>query len=196
MADGTLTTVEDEPVMAEDRDSIRLAHESDVTPEDSSAWLGHLEDYRVEPMFTQFGRSRPALAESERLDSVFKGYCGYLVETFRLRARATKLGYTRGPTEDGGWFYTYRKHFPSLRLEALIEFTGNALPEQNRTVALKTLSFQTVTMESPGATSSRPVLLGEVPTVLFTECWNDLRQLAAEGTGYEPEWEAKIENAR
>ncbi len=33
--------------------------------------------------------------------------------------------------------------------------------------------------------------LGEVPAVLLTECWNDIRQIAAEGPGFDADWEKK-----
>jgi hypothetical protein len=34
--------------------------------------------------------------------------------------------------------------------------------------------------------------LGEVPAVLLSECWNDMRAVAAEGT-FDAEWEKKIQ---
>jgi hypothetical protein len=36
--------------------------------------------------------------------------------------------------------------------------------------------------------------LGEVPDVLLCESWNDVRALAAEGTGFDPEWEKKCQS--
>ena len=35
--------------------------------------------------------------------------------------------------------------------------------------------------------------LSEVPSVLLSECWNDLRQIAAEGPGFDPDWEKKTQ---
>jgi hypothetical protein len=32
-----------------------------------------------------------------------------------------------------------------------------------------------------------------VPPVLLSECWNDLRQIAVAGTGFDPEWAKKAE---
>ncbi len=39
--------------------------------------------------------------------------------------------------------------------------------------------------------STQPIPLGEVPTVLLAECWNDYRQIAADGSGFDPDWEKK-----
>jgi hypothetical protein len=35
------------------------------------------------------------------------------------------------------------------------------------------------------------VSLGEVPEILLSECWNDMRSIAEMGTGFDPNWESK-----
>jgi hypothetical protein len=62
------------------------------------------------------------------------------------------------------------------------------VPETNRVVALLTLSFTR-------SVGSRIVALalGDVPPVLLSECWSDLRACAAEGAGFDPEWQSKSE---
>jgi hypothetical protein len=113
---------------------------------------------------------------------------GYTLEAFALRNRAIKLGWTRGPAEDGGWFHVYLKRFPSLGLVAQLRFTGNGLPEENRTVGLLELGF---VREAPEQSvhGGQPVPLGDVPAVLLSETWHDVRSIAAEGGGYDPDWE-------
>ena len=93
------------------------------------------------------------------------------------------------PAEDAGWFFGYDKRFPTLGIVATIAFTGNGLPEENRTVALKELSFRRETPDGRRA----DLTLGDVPAVLVSECWHDLRLLAAEGSGFDPDWEKKTE---
>ena len=39
---------------------------------------------------------------------------------------------------------------------------------------------------------SEGVPLGEVPAVLLSECYNDLRTIAAGGTGHDPAWEKRV----
>lgn len=90
----------------------------------------------------------------------------------------------RGATEDGGWFYSYTKRFASLGMEAVAGFSGNPLPEENRKVALTTLAFRRAGGEVP---------LGEVPLGILSECWNDMRLMAAEGPGFDPDWQSKVE---
>ncbi len=194
LSDGTLTDARDEEVTLGADARVRLAHSRTVSKEEADAWLAHFGDYEVAPLFEQFGREEYVLADEMRRETDVKDFEGHLVEAFKLRGRATALGYTRGQSEDAGWFYTYKKTFLGLRLEAFIEFTGNGLPEENRVVALKSLSFSSLGGQTSGYRSSGHSLpLGKIPPVLLSEVWNDMRSIAAQGTGYDPDWEKKSE---
>ncbi len=193
LSDGSLTDVTDDPVTLGADDLIRVAHECQVTPEQSQAWRQHFKDYNVETLFDQFGRQNFNLSEENRNESDVADFQGHVLEAFKLRGRANKLGYTRGQAQDGGWFFDYHKRFPTLGIEATIEFTGNGMPEENRNVALTILHFDRVAEggESLGGVSK--MMLSEVPSVLLSECWNDIRAIAAEGTGFDPAWEKKTQ---
>ena len=182
--DGSLTDVEDNPLTLADEARVRLAHDSLLSAEALAQWQQHLVDYEVAPLFQQLGKGVYQLPEGQGDAHSIEDFKGHLLETFALRSRALKLGYTRGATEDAGWFYTYEKFFVSLGLSADIRFTGNPLPESNRTVALVDLTFYSEGYSLP---------LAEVPTILLSECYNDLRLIAAQGTGFDPDWEKKSE---
>ena len=186
--DGTLTDVDDEEVTVPPDAVVAVAHDTNLDDADVKAWQQHFDDYEVVPLFQQFGKGLFELPESKantREDTDFKGY---LLEAFTLRGRAAKLGYTRGSTEDGGWFYSYEKRFPTLGLSAVIGFSGNPLPEQNRTVALSGLRF----VKHAANGSAVALRLGDVPAVLLSEAYADIRLVAGEGTGYDPDWEQKV----
>lgn len=195
LADRTLTDPADDAVELPADAEIRLAHGTFLSAADAAAWRTHLADYAVESLFAQFGEAAYTLPADAREQTESTDFRGHLVEAFRLRGRATKLGYVRGQTEDGGWFYSYRKNFAALGLEAVVEFTGNGLPEENRTVALRGLSFargaDPAVRHDFGGGNGGGVPLGEVPPVLLSECWSDLRRIAAEGPGFDPDWEKK-----
>jgi hypothetical protein len=193
LGDGTLTDFQDGRVNLPEEATVRIAHGSLVGDEERRGWPRHLADYGIEPLFDQFGGERYELSEAARNETRLTDFLGHLVEAFKLRGRATALGYVRGASEDGGWFYVYRKGFATLGLEAVIEFSGNGLPEENRTVALKALYFVRSSTGSPGYRGERELKLKEVPPVLLSECRNDFRALAAEGSGFDPEWEKKVE---
>lgn len=190
LEDGSLTNETDDAVTVPSDAVVRLAHAASVTPEQAKAWAQHLADYDVTPPFDQFGRAPFVLPDAKKKDTVLKDFEGHRLTTFQMRGKATKLGYVRGEAEDGGWFRVYRKPFPSLALQAEIEFTGNSLPEEDRPAALEGLSF--VRIKPDGEAGARwnrtAVELGKVPPVLLSECYNDVKQLAADGTGYDPEW--------
>jgi hypothetical protein len=46
-----------------------------------------------------------------------------------------------------------------------------------------------------GAAGLEParMALGQVPSVLLNECWTDLRTIAADGKGFDPDWEKKVQ---
>jgi hypothetical protein len=188
LADGTLTGPDDGPLTLAEDARIGLAHPSLLSDELVAAWSSHLDDYEIDPLFDQLGRKPYRLAESLSTANELKDFEGHILEAFKLRGRATRLGYVRGPAEDGGWFHRYVKHFPGLGMAVEVEFTGNSLPEENRKVALLALRFGR-TGEQVGVT--QPVELADVPAVLLSECWNDVREIAAEGLGFDPEWQAK-----
>lgn len=187
--DDTLTGVDDVEVRLTAEAVVRVAHGSALTAADLAAWQAHLDDYEVVPLFRQLAAGGASLGavEAGRLEAT--DFRGHLVEAFRLRSRATKLGYTRGAPGDGGWFVTYEKRFPTIGITTVVQFSGNSLPEENRTVALETLSFERLVGES----WNRPrIRFGDVPRVLLDEAYADLRAMAGDGTGYDPEWEKKV----
>ncbi len=190
--DGTLTDCDDGEVTLADSDKIRLAHGCQI-PAAAAGWTKHLADYDVAPLFTQFGREAYSPPENKRAETAIRDFTGHVVEAFKLRGLATKFCYGRGPAQDGGWFFDYVKVFPGLKLQVHLNFSGNGLPEENRPVALTEMVFQRSGPER--ATFFQPaanLALAEVPAVLLTECYNDLRTIAAAGTGFDPEWEKKM----
>ena len=183
--DGSLSDADDNEVQVPPEARVRVAHDSLLSPGQIAQWQTHLADYQVVPLFQQLGKGEYILPADKAHADAIEDFAGYLIETFALRNRALKLGYTRGAAEDGGWFYVYEKRFPTLGIVASIEFTGNGLPEENRTAALLKLSF--------AATQGGRMNLDKVPKVLLSECYNDMRLVAAEGSGFDAEWQKKSE---
>jgi hypothetical protein len=191
LEDGSLTNETDDAVTFAPDTVVRLAHTANTPAALGAAWRQHFTDYDVTPPFDQFGRVAYTLPDEKKKETEILDFRGHGLTTFQLRGKATKLGYVRGEPGDGGYFTTYRKLFPSLSLAAEIEFTGSSLPETDGPAALVSLSFVRVspTNEDANRWTQRPVELVKVPPVLLSECYNDLKQLAAEGSGFNPEWE-------
>ena len=191
LEDGTLSGVDDAAAAVPADATVRVAHAYSIPAELAQKWIAHLADYKVEPLFQQFGRAPYALNEETSRQTQIEDFKGCLIEAFKLRGAATKLGYSRGQAEDGGVFMLYSKQFSTLGLQANIEFTGNSLPETNRNVALVALSFNRTTEKADYWSMSAGLPIEKVPGVLLSECYNDIRQIAQAGTGFDPDWEKK-----
>ncbi len=181
--EGEYIDAEDNPIDPGKSASVRIAHGATMRQEDATAWVAHLQDYEVTPLFVQFGRELKQLESKQQEKILIEDRKGWVLESFQLRGIASKLGYERGMAEDGGWFIEYRKEFNGAGLTAVIEFTGNVLPEENRPVALLSLGF-----EKNSKRMKRMVKLGEVPKVLLSECWNDFHAMAGKAS-FDPGWE-------
>ncbi|MFI5706883.1 DUF4132 domain-containing protein [Kribbella sp. NPDC051620] len=188
LEDGTLTDVDDNVVDLPADAVIAIAHDSLLDEGAVKDWQAHLVDYEIVPLFQQFGKGVYVLPEELSAETEVTDFRGHLVEAFALRARTGKLGYARGQGQDGATFWDYEKRFPTLGLTVVVEFSGNQLPERNKTVALTTLSFR---LAGEGGSRSTP-RLGDIPAVLLSEAYNDLRLMAADGTGFDPAWEKTI----
>ena len=193
LEDGSLTNAADEEVTLGPDVRVKLAHTANVPPELEPAWQQHFKDYDVEPLFPQFGRPVYIASEKSKKDNGIHDFEGHCLTTFQLRGKATKLGYIRGDAEDGGSFAVYRKPFPSLRVQSVIEFTGSYVPEQDIPAAITELYFTAMKTGHEGVSSwnETRVPLDKIPAVLLTECYNDVKTIAAEGSGYDAEWRKK-----
>jgi hypothetical protein len=185
LGDGSLTDVDDNPITVADTATVRIAHAFTLHAELADRWQQHLSDYKVMPLFPLFGRGVYRLPADLQQAHELKDFEGYVLPNFTLRSRAQKLGYARA-NHGESWFTDYTRTYRGLGITAVIEFTGSSFPEENKPVALLSLKFVRI----EGDTREN-LMLGEVPGVLLSECYQDLRQLAAESKGFDPQWAQK-----
>ena len=189
LEDGSLSGPEDETIETDAFASVKLAHQSLVDDATSALWKAHLDDYEVDPLFPQFGRPLLELSDAQKKETEIDDRKGHMIETFRLRGAATKLGYERGEAMDGGSFLDYTKQYQGLGITVAIEFSGSYMPEENIPAALTALKFRKITKGS--SSYGAGMKLGDVPSALLSESWNDFHEIAAAGTGYDEDWERK-----
>ncbi|MDH6258075.1 DUF4132 domain-containing protein [Bradyrhizobium sp. BR13661] len=187
LEDLSLTDSSDNAVDPASFATVQLAHRSLLTAEQSESWKQHFADYKVEPLFNQLDRPVLASAVGGSIDD----RAGFIIEAFKLRSAAQKLGYDRAQAEDGGWFTQYIKPFAGIAINAVIEFTGSPLPEENRAVALVAAKFVRA-RKGQRSSYGAQLALNEVPPVLLSEVWNDLHQIAAAGSGFAADWRNKV----
>jgi hypothetical protein len=185
--DGSLLDTADDDIALAPDASVRLAHATMMTAAQAKDWLAHFKDYKLGALFAQMTRPLPppAVRDTESIADRL----GWTSDTFTLRGAFGKLGYQRGQGEDGGVFFEYQKSFPSAGIRACIEFSGNALPEENLPAALKSLAFYSL---GAARYSPAPVPLERVPPVLLAEAYGDYHAVAAACAGFDAEWEKKM----
>jgi hypothetical protein len=188
MADGSLSGNDDTAVTLAPEAEIRIAHDLWLDDAAIAAWRQHLSDYDIKPLFQQFGKGRYTLpdAKAEALTDAR----GVVMDAFTLRGRMAKLGFARGPVEDGPSFNIYEKRLPSLQLGVILEFSGNSMPEENRKIALIEMRFVRLG-ELQYQMQTLP--LGDVPPVLLAESHHDLKTLARDGV-LDPEWQKRFDH--
>ncbi|NOR63794.1 MAG: DUF4132 domain-containing protein [Rhodobacteraceae bacterium] len=184
-AEGDYINADDEAVDPAGFSSLRLAHGALITPELAEKWQAHLADYEVNLLFAQFGRPLFRADTDMGKLSKIEDRKGWMSDTFTFRGAAKKLGYERGAPEDGGFFFQYIKSFKDAGLHAVIEFSGNSLPEENVAAAMFHVEFQN------SAGGRQAVLIKDVPPVLLSECWNDYRDMIAKGS-FDADWKKKM----
>lgn len=189
LADGTLSDHQDNELRVDDNEKIKLAHTFTLSNEDCRAWLKHFSDYEVMPLFDQFTRDPYILPANHSSETVIKDFAGYRTIGYKLRDQAAKLGYTYGQKSSEGWITEFKKSYQSLKLEAVFRFTGAYLPQMDNYVYLLKLYF--LEMDLTGKSDRQEVhrKLTEIPRVLLSETWNDLREIAARGEGFQPHWQ-------
>ncbi|GAB08287.1 hypothetical protein GOARA_006_00460 [Gordonia araii NBRC 100433] len=180
--DGTLTDVHDDEVTLSAGATVQIASAAVLDGDTVARWATHFDDYDVEPLFGQFAPVyRPPNPQARSVDD----FTGHLLGMFALRSAATKRGYERGETGDGGVVFDFQRTFPILGITVTIGFSGAQQPLDDVTVALKQVTFR----DSRGS-----MRLGAVPSALLSAAVADAAAIAALGA-YEPDWEDKVDYA-
>ncbi|MCP4215749.1 MAG: DUF4132 domain-containing protein [bacterium] len=191
--DGGLVDAAGKGITMEKTASIRLAHSCYIEAKQVEAWRLHFHDLDAAfflPQFpTEFFES-PA-AEEEAVDiSDFKGY---MLDNVVLKRTVDALGYTVGRRDDPHYFFRYVKPFVSRGIEAVIEFSGAKNSSEQKKVALVGAYFRKIWEKGdPAYVMHRKLLLIQIPAVLVSETWKDIKQVAAVGSGFAEDWQNKI----
>ncbi|TFT47214.1 DUF4132 domain-containing protein, partial [Proteus mirabilis] len=183
--DGALLNLEDDEVTLQNDSLIQLAHAALVNEDERKAWIAHFKDYKVKFLFSQMEHKIPDL---DLTQTEVEDRKGWITDTFTLRGILTKMGYQRGPAEDGGSFSHYYKFFSSLNYYVNIGFSGSYVPEENIPAVLFDLSFE---KDQQNYWDRNNIELKQVPPILLAESYADYLKVAEACAGFDPEWEKK-----
>ena len=149
---------------------IRLAHSTHLTPEEEARWGQHFADYEVIAFLPQLGRKRLHLEASKASETRIAA--SHTIHALKLRGHATRLGFDRGPTGDGGYVDSFEQRLPALGMTMVIVHAPVQLGDEKHDTTLEGIEF--VRSEQ-----HEPLALGQVPKVLLNEGWNVLLALMA-----------------
>ncbi len=183
--DGSLITNQDDEILLDQNHFITVAHSALLSSDDTAKWQAHLKDYKVNPLFEQFGALLSDMSKFK--DGIIDDRLGWLTDSFTLREVLKKLGYERDNAEDGGCFYGYHKYFNSLNIYINIEFSGNMLPEEKIPAVLYNLFFS----NKKGFKDSA-IALDKLPKVLLAEGYANYMAVANASSGFDPNWKDKL----
>lgn len=186
-AEGDVMDADGDDVDLSDVAKIDMAHTANIAEETRDAWLQHLKDFEVDPLFPQVSRPVRTLTEEMASSTKLEDRQGWLTTNFKLRGAAKKCGYERGPIGDGGGYDAYRKEFRGAGLNADLHFTGSYMGAEDFAAAIDFMQF---TKTESNAWSAQPVVLKQVPPLLLSEVWNDLHEIAKVGE-FDPDWKKK-----
>lgn len=168
--DGSYVDSVDNTVDIDPKATLQLAHSTHLSAEEEARWGQHLADYEVIPFFAQLGRKHFALdatnAQETRIASE------HTIHSLKLRGLATRLGFDREPTGDGGYVRGYEQRLPALGMTMCIVHSDVQLSDENRDITLEGVEFCR-------SEHRVPMALGQVPKVLLNEGWNVLLTLMA-----------------
>lgn len=147
-------------------------------------WRRQLAVHQVSPRIPQLDLGRFVLAGDRADATSIDDFQGHALAAFALRKRAHQRGYVLAAEGEPG----YQTRFPELGLVAVIGFGDHTLPEEDRLVALTTLSFARLAGTD---TPHGRVMLRQVPAILLSQCYGDWARLAADGPGFTADWQQK-----
>ena len=176
--EGELLNADDEVITLPPTARIGMAHVATLSNEDTNQWRGILNDYDIDQLFSQLEATPPPEVHDGKEISDHRGW---LSDSFAIRGRATKRGYTRAPVEDGAWFSSYIKSLTGAGIVVMVYFTGSYVPEEQIQAAVTDLVF---------AKGGFPLPLNKVPPILLWESYADYVFIAEAGS-YTPDWESK-----
>lgn len=178
LGDGTLLTETDDEYELPEHARVWLAH----TDRHEDAWVAHLADYEVTPLFPQFGRPKVSVG---RKDRSIDGFTGVQHSAPSLRSAAASTAWEIGPTFDGQTCTTILREFPTLEVKAILHLGGGFSvwePHLESNIGFSRLTFVRSSVLNSSFTRDG-VKLSRLPATLISEVVADAQMLAQAGGG-------------
>jgi predicted DNA-binding WGR domain protein len=167
---------------------IAVIHPLNMTQEHKSKWGEIFTDYEIVPLFPQIGRPIYQLNADEENETNIKRFANISIPSAALPGTLERLGWWRGPAEDGGCYSWHYKHFYDDNISVVVEYDGipmQMMQQWDPQTLKKCFFLPTIFKGYWGAT--QPMPLKRVPPIVISEALYDLYVLTSRGTEEEDE---------
>lgn len=173
---------QDDPINLEQMAQVGPIHPLQLEPAQRQAWGQLLADYDLIQPFAQLGRETYGLLEGEAEQTELNRFGHLKINSAALVGTLEKLGWTRGPAEDGGVFYVHYKRFYAADLTAAVFYNGVPMQMVNdwEDQTIEKCYFVQGRYVHWGDKNKR-VALGQVPSLVLSEVLRDLHLIASKG---------------
>jgi hypothetical protein len=189
LEDGSLTGFDDEAYGWPAGGEIGIVHPLHLDAAAIESWRRHLADYDVDAPFPQIERPVVRLASAAEADHrLIRRVRGARINQLAFRGRAEKLGWRRGSMGESGSVLHYRRLFASAGIEVFLQTHGLFMGMgRDESIELGDACFVREGSVQVGsylhddpvnAMDTRPLRLGDVPPVIYSEAMGELERIA------------------
>lgn len=172
--DLTFADVHDEALALTHYPEVGVAHPALLAPETVRAWQQLLNDYELVPPFHQLNRAVYTVAATERPATAITRFVGVSVSLNVGMAMLKSMAWQRLSGDQ------HTKAFPRAGVAAVIEWQIETATTNNTVLVLQRGYFVAGPLPNKTALSEmRPLPLGEIPPVVFSEVLRDLALIAS-----------------
>jgi hypothetical protein len=175
--DGSFRTREGQALELPSDAVIGMVHPLELTADERTLWQQQFEASELQAPFEQLSRLMYHVTDEERAGTQVERYRGVTISAHTLFNRLTKLGWSKGLTQEGGVYFEFYKDDERLRVGAQLDHSG--IRTDNKDVAtevtVSTLRFYRATTVKRGSyiSDGNPVqnLIhpADVPPRLFSD---------------------------
>jgi hypothetical protein len=182
MEDNSFVDIEDEEYTLPSTGIITLIHPIDLSKEELDAWKEQLEDYEIIQPLDQLNRTvfKPTKEQLE-LTSI-EEFVGFMALRISFKAKLMdKYGWSRGPAEDAGCYYSYQKYLPN-NIKAELAFMGECYGgygDRFQEIWMGGLSFYK---------DNKEIKIKDISKKLLSEVYLEVKALADSGSGYNKDY--------
>jgi hypothetical protein len=191
LEDHTLTTSADEAFPKPTSGLVGIVHPLELAPKVRQKWLEHFADYNLVSPFPQLDRPVAEPTPKQLKCKFLEDFKGIELHALTFRGRAEKRGWNRGSVVDGGEVSSYFRCFPAAGVDAIVFIGGMYMGGMMDSVVTLDACFfvrhrsvqigDYVYDEPENENDERLIPAGEVPPIIFSEAFADLRHIAAQG---------------